>query len=205
MAVANFVAYQQAAFGFADLVDEIGNESWTVPALGDWDLRALVGHTSRALVTVQTYLQRRTDVATVAGPAEYLARAVHGAEVTDPHAVARRGREAGAALGSEPATTVRALVEDVVELVYAVEGDPIIETIAGGMRLSHYLPTRTFELAVHSLDIAAAADLETTLAEPVLAEALALAVQAAQFGGDGQELLLALTGRRRLDEGFSVL
>jgi uncharacterized protein (TIGR03083 family) len=205
MAVATFTTYQQAAYGFADLVDEIGDADWTAPALGDWDLRALVGHTSRALITVRTYLQHRTDVAVVAGPAQYLAGAVRGGEVTDPHAVARRGREAGAALGTEPATTVRALVEDVVESVYAVDGDPIIETIAGGMRLSHYLPTRTFELAVHSLDIAAAADLETTLAGPVLAEALALAVQAAQLGGDGQELLLALSGRRRLDEGFSVV
>ncbi|MCW2530378.1 MAG: hypothetical protein JWM76_5238 [Pseudonocardiales bacterium] len=205
MAVPTFTTYQQAAYGFADLVDEIGDEYWTSPALGDWDLRSLVGHTSRALVTVRTYLQRRTDVAAVAGPAQYLARATPAGEVTDPHAVARRGREAGAALGSEPATTVRALVEEVVEIVYAVEGDPIIETIAGGMRLSHYLPTRTFELAVHSLDIAAAADLETTLAGPVLSEALALAVQAAQLGGDGQELLLALTGRRRLDDGFSVV
>ena len=39
------------------------------------------------------------------------------------------------------------------------EDDPVISTIFGGMRLSDYLPTRTFELVVHGLDIARAAQL----------------------------------------------
>ena len=29
---------------------------WTEPGLGEWDVRSLVGHTSRALLTVETYL-----------------------------------------------------------------------------------------------------------------------------------------------------
>jgi hypothetical protein len=42
--------------------------------------------------------------------------------------------------------------------------DALIHTIGGGMRLRHYLPTRTFELVVHRLDITAATGLQTALA-----------------------------------------
>ena len=38
----------------------------------------------------------------------------------------------------------------------ATDPDLVVHTIAGGMRVAAYLPTRTFELCVHGLDIAAA-------------------------------------------------
>ena len=64
------------------------------------------------------------------------------------------------------------------------------------MRLSNYLPTRSFELVVHGLDIARAA----RVAEPgyppeLVTEVLQVAAAAAVLGGRGTELLLALTGR----------
>ena len=43
-----------AAGTVADLVDAIPDTAWDGPGLGEWDLRALVGHTSRSLVTVVT-------------------------------------------------------------------------------------------------------------------------------------------------------
>ena len=33
-------------------------DRWSEPGLGEWDIRALVGHTSRSLVTVEVYLAR---------------------------------------------------------------------------------------------------------------------------------------------------
>ena len=41
-------------------------------------------------------------------------------------------------------------------LVDARDGTELMTTIAGGMRLSNYLPTRTFELAVHTADLTTA-------------------------------------------------
>ena len=34
-------------------------DRWERPGLGEWDIRALVGHTSRSLLTVEIYLARR--------------------------------------------------------------------------------------------------------------------------------------------------
>ena len=87
----------------------------------------------------------------------------------------------------------------------AVNGDPLIVTIAGGMRVDAYLPTRIFELAVHSLDIAAAIGVPATLPAPVLADALQLAAEIVTLRGEGEGLLLSLTGRRPLPDGYSVV
>ncbi len=49
--------YLSAAASFVAQVAAIPASDLTGPGLGDWDLRALVGHTSRSLVTVETYLE----------------------------------------------------------------------------------------------------------------------------------------------------
>jgi hypothetical protein len=74
------------------------------------------------------------------------------------------------------------------------------------MRLRQYLPTRTFELVVHGLDIARAAGLPTpAYSAGLLTEVLQLAAAAAVLVGRGSELLLAMTGRAALPAGFSVV
>ena len=99
-----------AAAAVADLVDTIPSAAWDGPGLGVWDLRALFGHTSRALVTVVTYLGRPAAAEEVATPEAYYA--VIRAGGADPAAVAERGRAAGAALGADPAASFRALLAD---------------------------------------------------------------------------------------------
>ena len=44
---------------------------WDEPGLGEWDIRSLVGHTSRALLTVESYLQRPADQADVESTTAY--------------------------------------------------------------------------------------------------------------------------------------
>ena len=73
------------------------------------------------------------------------------------------------------------------------------------MHLEQYLVTRIFELVVHGLDIAAATGQPYEPPAPALAESLRLAVDVAVLRGQGVDLLLALTGRRALPEGFSVV
>ena len=193
--------YAAAAHAFADLVARLPGTAYDGPGLGDWDLRALVGHTARALVTVQTYLDQPADDATVDAAADYLALATRTA--TDPAAVLERGRAAGTALGDDPAGSVRDLAEEVLAEVADFGDGYVLTTIAGPMRLVDYLPTRTFELVVHGLDIGRATGLDPAYPEPVVAQAVALAGQVAVRTGRGPDLLLALTGRQPL--GFSVV
>jgi len=74
-----------------------------------------------------------------------------------------------------------------------------------GIRLHTYLPTRTFELAVHGLDIARAVDISLALPADVLEEATVLAARIAAAEGHGETMLLALTGRDGLPPSFSIV
>lgn len=195
--------YAAAAWAFTELLDRVPADAYDGPGLGDWDLRSLVGHASRALVTVQTYLDRPADVATVASAADYYAVALTTS--TDPAAVLERGRVAGAALGDDPAAHVRTLAGAVLTRVATFDADYVLETVAGPMRLADYLPTRTFELVVHGLDVARATGLGSTYPPEVLEEATSLAAAIAVHSGRGEQLLLALTGRTHLPAGFSVV
>jgi uncharacterized protein (TIGR03083 family) len=198
-------AFASAARSFAGLVRQIPAEAWDGPGLGEWDLRALVGHTSRSLITVSTYLQQPAETEDITTPQQYYAMVNPSALGLDPADVVERGRQAGRDLGDDPAGAVDALVSRVLEEL-AVAGDPLITVLGGaGIRLHTYLPTRTFELAVHSLDIARAVGISLILPSDVLDEALVLASGIAVAAGQGQTVLLALTGRTALPPSFSVV
>lgn len=77
--------------------------------------------------------------------------------------------------------------------------------MAGGMRLADYLPTRTFELVVHTLDLASALGLDVAPPRDAAALALHLVADLAATGDHAGALLLAATGRTPLPDGFSVL
>lgn len=197
--------FESAARSYADLVRRIPDDAWEGPGLGDWDLRALVGHTSRSLITVSTYLKTSAETEDVATPQEYYARIADYMSSAGAEAITERGRQAGRDLGDDPVRTVDELVERVLGEVEAA-GDPLIAVIGGlGLRLHTYLPTRVFEFAVHNLDIARATGLSFELPPDVLEEATVLAARIAVLTGRGDELLTALTGRATLPPSFSVV
>lgn len=199
-------AYADAATTTADLVAGIDAGVWSGPGLGEWDLRALVGHTSRAMVTVLTYLDRPAHTEDVGSPEAYYALlSAQTGEGADAAAVAQRGRQSGEALGDDPAVAFRELAEQAMARLAAVDPDELIETIAGGIRIRCYVPTRTVELVVHGLDIAAAAGLPVTFSRPTLAEAATVLARTGVELGRGPELLAALTGRAALPPGFSTV
>jgi uncharacterized protein (TIGR03083 family) len=194
--------FAEAARAFANLVHRIPEDSWNGPGLGEWNLRSLVGHTSRSLLTVETYLGRPADVDEIPSPAGYYVAIAE----TDHAAVAVRGVAAGQALGENPAEIVDALAQRVLAQVDTA-GDPLIMTAAGGMRLESYLSTRTFELVVHSLDIAVAVPRiePPEFSAQLLSEVARVAATAAVLLGRGVELLRAMTGRATLSPGFSMV
>lgn len=200
-----FSVFSAAARAFGTQVRALPATGWDGPGLGDWDLRALVGHTSRSLITVSTYLKTPADRADVISPQDYYVKIGDYASTLGVADIVERGRQAGRDLGDDPAATVDALIERALEDVAAVD-DPLIAVIGGlGIRLSDYLPTRTFEIAVHGLDIARATGIPLKLPDAVLAEATTLAASIAVATGHGETVLHALTGRTGLPSGFSVV
>jgi hypothetical protein len=194
-----------AARSFADLVHRIPAPAWGGPGLGEWDLRALVGHASRSLITVSAYLQQPAEREDITTPQQYYARVNPAALGIAPAGIVERGRQAGRDLGDDPAATVDALLSRVLGEI-ADCGDPLITVIGGaGIRLHTYLPTRTFELAVHGLDIAAVVGIPLTLPAGVLEEATVLAARIAATERHGATVLLALTGRAALPPAFSIV
>lgn len=194
--------FSEAASWFARTVSLVSPGQWTEPGLGEWDVRSLVGHTSRALLTVEAYVARPAAAVAVPSAVAYFEASRSLAAGPD---VAARGREAGSALGADPAAEVSAIASRVVPLVTACSGAEVIETIAGGMRLADYLPTRTFELVAHTTDLAAALEIATGVpARPAL-QALSLASALAVEAGLSRPLLRAVLGRTGLPTGFTVL
>ena len=196
--------FASAAHAFARLVQVLPADSFDGPGLGEWDLRALVGHTSRSLITVSTYLQAPASTADLAGPVEYYTAMRGFMSDAGAEAIIERGRQAGRDLGSDPAAAVDALASRALDDIDEA-GDPLITVIGGfGIPLSQYLPTRVFELAVHSLDIARATGISADLPAEVLEAAGVLATQIAVKQGEGETVLMALTGRTELPRTFSV-
>src|SRR5438876_2748890 len=181
-------AYDAAAGLFVDTVGQIGATQWEQPGLGVWTVRDLVGHTSRALLTVEMYLAQPAVQRELMRPVDYFRRAQAG--LADPASVAARGREAGVALGSDPIAAVRDIAIRVLAQVNTASDDVLVSTPVGGMRLIDYLPSRVFELTVHTLDLAAALSVAVTLPETAAAVALHLLADLAIQPGKAAVLLL---------------
>lgn len=214
---ADRAAFAAAAHWFAAITATIDTE-WDRSALGDWTVRDLAGHTSRALLTVEAYLAAGAGAgagataaagttgaagATVASPLDYYRLAM--ASLGEPSAVAARGREAGLALGDDPARAVAAIARRVPAQVDAATPDDLVVTPVGGMRLADYLPTRTFELTVHTCDLAAALGVPASVPDAAASAGLHLLADLAVEKGLAATLLLAATGRGPLPAGFTVL
>jgi Mycothiol maleylpyruvate isomerase N-terminal domain len=196
--------FAAAAGCFTELAGRVPTDAWCLPALGVWNVRDLVGHTSRALSTVETYLAQTPSGERLDGPVAYFLASRAG--LADPDAVARRGREAGVALGGDPAAAVVELARRVTALVGATSDDATVAIPGHPMALIDYLPTRTFELTVHSLDLARVLGLDAPAAlGPAVSACCELAGRLAGRLPRAAELLLAITGRTGLPEGLSVV
>jgi len=198
-----------AAEAFAELVERVPADRWDGPGLGVWNVRDLTGHTvSAGLRGVLTSLAQPAERCDMPSAAGYyaLARSVDPAFYRAAVAASEDdARRQGAVLGEQPVAVVRTLLSEVAAAVESAEDGALVQTPAGGMRLVDWLETRTFELAVHGLDVAGAVGVPAGVPREVLAEAAGLAARVGVEVGDGVTVLLALTGRGSLPQGFCVL
>ena len=194
--------YLAAADAFADLVVRLPAEGWDGPGLGIWTRRELVGHVAgSALRQVPQVLANPAGHQEILSPEGYwaFARAAPAGQSVDD------APRTGDGLGDDPADLVWHLIGEAAAALATVGDLDLVETPAGGMRVADWIPTRTFELAVHGLDLARAARVPFQLPGDVLAEAAAIAARVAVVLGEGPLLLQALTGRTALPPGFTVL
>lgn len=198
--------FRASAVSFVDLVSRLPGDRWEAPALGEWNLRELVGHTvSSALRQVPAVLAVPAAEIAVDTPEGYFAfargvpAAVHAAATA---ASTQDARESGRALTPDLAGD---LAGRATQALAAAGDDDIVTTPAGGMRVRDWVPTRTLELVVHGMDVARAAGVEVTFPAEAIEEVALLAARTAVRVGDAAVLLRALTGRGSLPASFSVL
>lgn len=196
--------FRAASDLFVDAVEGVPDDAWERPGLGTWDVRGLVGHTARALITVIDYL----DLDEPSSVSIETAGDYYGSlylVYTNPEAIHRRGVDVGRSLGDDPAAAVRALRDRAIAVVEAQREGRIVSIGGMGILLEEYLQTRVFELVVHTMDLRRAVGTPVEV-PPVLVETTAtLAAAIAARTGKGEQLLLALTGRAPLPPDFSVV
>jgi uncharacterized protein (TIGR03083 family) len=196
--------FLETALAFRALVEEIRPDEWELPGLGSWSIRSLVGHTSRAILTVESYLAAEPPlVVTVASAEAYYREAM--SQFTDDAAIAARGVAAGVSLGENPVSAIATAIDRVRSALAAQKPDRIVAIGSMAIPLDEYLRTRTFELVVHSMDIANALGRDDKLPQKAVADTAALVARTAADKGFGRHVLFALTGRETLPKGFTVL
>ncbi len=196
--------FSRAADAFVDVVRGIKPDQWETLGLGVWSVRSLVGHTTRALITVRDYLEldpaTQVDMETAG---DYYGQIY--LVYTNPEAIAQRGVQAGIALGDDPIAHIEALKKRALDLIAEQDATRLVSLGGMGIPLDEYLKTRVFELVVHSIDIARATGQTAHFAPELIEETAALAAGIAARKGDGEQVLMALTGREQLPERFSVV
>lgn len=197
-------AFAAAADSFVDVVRDMPAAAWTEPALGVWNVRDLVGHASRTFVTVTSYLESGAGKPIeVTNPFDYFAVLTSG--YADEAEVAERGRQAGRDLGDDPVARVGTLRDAAVATAAAAGDDAPVASPAGVMRLIDYLPSRIFELTIHSADIARAAGVPFSPEPGPTTITFACLASVAVARDVALDALLAIAGRGPLPQGYSAL
>jgi len=173
--------FHEASDWFLAVVRSVDRSQWDDGGLGEWNVRELVGHASRAYITIEEYLQPAGAI-DVESAADYFRRAIPGPEVN-----------------VDIAARAFAVIEQApVGAVCVSRG--------GTLSLADFLATRVVELTIHGLDLVVALGLDGDQAEPPEpASRIAVIVLAALAAQPSSGVLLrALTGRVPLPQGFSV-
>ena len=195
--------YLEAGDYFVSIVDSIEIDAFDAPALGEWCVRDLVGHTYRSFTTVLSYSAVPSDKVDFERPVDYFLRLL-SSDVNHGH-IAERGRAAGLEIIEDPKMMVRGFAMYVKNKLEELSDDHIMGTLTGGMRLIDYLPTRTFELIIHTMDLTNALGAESSPPRRGMETTLQMIGQLALNRGYAQDLIFSSTGRDGLARGFTVL
>lgn len=182
--------FRAASRFFIEVVAAVPPDRYEEPWSDEWRVLDLIGHGNRANLLPVDYYERPVRAA---GPDEL-------AEYLLPENIAKRGREATAALGDDPVASVRSASERALAVIASAPNDAVVGTPFGERSLDSYLRSRTAELVLHGLDLG------TSVVPPAeaVAECAAFLVSQAVGSGHGVDVVRALSGRGTLAPGFNV-
>ena len=183
-------AFRAASLFFVQAVAAVPPDRYDQPWSDEWRVLDLVGHGNRAHVLLVEYYERPVQAAGADELAEYLL----------PENIAKRGREATAALGDDPVAAVRSASERALAVIASAPDGAVVGTPFGERSLGSYLPSRTAELVLHGLDLDTAVDPPAE----ALADCGAFLVSQAVGRGQGVDVVRALSCRGTLPAGFSL-
>lgn len=197
-------AYKSAMEFFLRTTAQVQDAQWELPGLGEWAVRDLVGHTARAMLTLPLFATHPPGAtADLVSPADYYRTALAGEDVNER--IAERGRQTAAALGPDLPAAVAQLSVEVAALLDTLPEEHIFATLIGGITLVDYLPTRTLELVVHTLDLQAATGIGGEPPRDAMRSTLHLLAELAVDSPYAGRLALVATGRDDRRGPFSVL
>ena len=195
-------AFRDSVHQFVETVERVPPDAWEEPGLGVWTVRELVAHVVRIVDRTAVYAGQEAPVDTESAAAYYL-RAL--STLGGSAMVAERARQSVGLLGDDPAAAARAIGERTLAAIDALDDDVSVASPFGTLRLVDYLPMRILELVLHTLDIGRAVGVRVTPSPSAARITLGLLGELALERGEGPAVLLALSGREALREGYSVL
>jgi uncharacterized protein (TIGR03083 family) len=153
-----------AQFGLVrEVVEGLSEEQLARPSgLGEWSVRELAAHLSMAVGSVVRSLGEPAPGAAEVGLLDWpFATERHAGRIAD---------DTRAVAASAPVAELYGQVaDDIAEVLPGAEGDRVVPTRVGAMRLADFLVTRTVELVVHSDDLARATGVEVPFDRQALA------------------------------------
>ncbi len=193
-------AFQESVRQFVEVVEQIPGDAWERAGLGSWNVRELVAHVVRIIDRTAAYAGVPGTVDTESAAAYYIhAMSTPGAN----DAIAARARASVGLLGDDPARAARTIGERTLAAVGALDDDAPVVTPFGTLRLADYLSTRILEMVLHTLDVARAVGISVVPGRSALTVTLSLLAGIAEEHGDGVAVVLALSGRQPLPDGYS--
>lgn len=157
--------YELSARCFVDIVSLINQDSYKIASIGSWNLEELISHSLRAITLVKQYLNATDTGQPVFSLYDYL----NSIKQADNEAIYKRAKEFAKTLDGCLKDAVVGAYQDVITLLRNKTGREMIFGPNFKMELNQYLPTRIFELTVHTLDICdtVSVDYPNQLADPV--------------------------------------
>ena len=183
-------AYYAASRYFVELVARVPRTRYDDVGLGEWTILELIAHTNRSHTLLVEYVERPAEPA--------------GPDYNTPQAIAARARASVAALGDDPPTAVAVAAERARDVVATSDADSELGTAFGPRRMADYLPVRVAELVIHGLDLTRAAGIDAPPPVSALHVTLHQIADMAEARGTSETVVLALSGRTRLPEHFTV-
>jgi hypothetical protein len=182
--------FKQSIGYLLEVVAEIKPEQWDQNAIGNWTVRHLVGHASRSLGRLEEHA--------AASPVQPT-----GVDVTTSSD--DRGFAAAKALGDDPLGALKTLADRVLPFVDSLPQDYVLDLPQGQRSIDDFMPSRIQEVTVHAMDIAAAIGSGIQPPGECLRASLYYHADRAIERNQAVELVLALTGREPLSEGFNLV